>query len=532
MKPVIRVQARRSTVVASSAEVETSHHAASVNARDMRSWGVRRISPDAALMGELDRLAGRADDLARNNGVASGAERTLVDNVIGPRFNCKPTPDRVLLKKDPEWLKDWQQQVEGQWRTYADTVWFDAGLRHTFHDMTRLVVRSLCHAGEALALPLWVRDDSKWKTRMLMIDPARMSTPRGMRDGRNMRMGVEVNPETGAPVAYHIAKSHPNDGRFLLGGPPGPQEWTRVPAYWRFGRARVLHVFEADRVGQSRGRPIVTAVMRQFKMLDHYHREQLRQAVLDSLVFAALKTPMDQATIEEMMGAPREGDRTPMDAYFNMLGEWQPRMEGGTMMTLPPGTELDSFSPTRSPTTIDKFTTVMLRHIATGLNMPYELLFRDFSQTNYSSARAAILEAWRYFLSLRDFVAQHWATPCYELWFEEAVHKGQIPDCTPADYYANQVAWTRCKWIGTGRGWVDPLKEAKAATERINNGTSTMMQEIADQGGDYNEVFEQRALENQRAAELGLPLPHVQTKVSAGPGDEPEETEETIPNAR
>ncbi len=226
--------------------------------------------------------------------------------------------------------------------------------------------------------------------------------------------------------------------------------------------------------------------------------------MLDSLVFAALETPLDHEHIAGLF----EDKGDPMGAYYKAIHEWRVQMRGGAMIPLPPGTQLKPFAPNRQPSAIDAFSTVMLRHIATGLNMPYELIFRDFSKTNYSSARAALLEAWRYFMAVRQYVADHWASIIFDLWFEEAVHRGRIPDCTPADYYANQVAWTRCKWIGSGRGWVDPFKEARASSERLGNGVSTLEDECAEQGRDWREVMEQRAREAQLAQELGLPPPH------------------------
>ncbi len=255
---------------AGTPEVETSHHAASRMARDMMAWNPSRISPDAALLPELETIAARADDLARNNGVASGAERTFVDNVIGPRLTCKPNPNRIRLGKPAEWAREWSAAVEAEWETFANTVWFDAGLRLNFHDATRLVLRGMASAGEALALPLWVEDDSRWRTRIQLVDPARLSNPRRARDTVTLRGGVEINPDTGAPLAYHIQKSHPGDQWRIVGGASG--EWERIPAYHGWGRARVIHLFEPERVGQSRGKPIITAVARQFKMLDHYHR--------------------------------------------------------------------------------------------------------------------------------------------------------------------------------------------------------------------------------------------------------------------
>jgi lambda family phage portal protein len=134
--------------------------------------------------------------------------------------------------------------------------------------------------------------------------------------------------------------------------------------------------------------------------------------------------------------------------------------------------------------------------------MPYELLMKDFSKTNYSSARAALLEAWRYFNARREWFATYWANPVYELWLEEAVARGEVE---APDFYENQAAYSACKWIGSGRGWVDPMKEAQASGERIRNNVSTLEREAAEQGLDWEEVLEQRAREEEFAKSLGLP---------------------------
>jgi lambda family phage portal protein len=134
--------------------------------------------------------------------------------------------------------------------------------------------------------------------------------------------------------------------------------------------------------------------------------------------------------------------------------------------------------------------------------MPYELIFRDFSKTNYSSARALLLEAWRYFSACRQFITDSWCTVVYDLWFEEAVNRGAIPDCKPADFYSRRLAWTRAKWIYAGRGWVDPLKEAQAAGVRMDNNLSSGEDEAAEQGKDIRDVTEQRAREIAHEIEL------------------------------
>jgi hypothetical protein len=89
----------------------------------------------------------------------------------------------------------------------------------------------------------------------------------------------------------------------------------------------------------------------------------------------------------------------------------------------------------------------------------------------------------------------------YELWFEEMVDAGKIE---APGFYDNRTAWTRARWIGPGRGWIDPLKEAQAAELRMDIMVSTLEDECAEQGKDWEEVLEQRAIEEARKKKLGL----------------------------
>jgi capsid protein len=78
------------------------------------------------------------------------------------------------------------------------------------------------------------------------------------------------------------------------------------------------------------------------------------------------------------------------------------------------------------------------------------------------------------------------------------------------DFYENKAAYCRARWIGPGRGWIDPLKEAQAADMRMKIMVSTLEDECAEQGKDWEEVLEQYAEEEARLKELKLTRTEVQ----------------------
>ncbi len=471
---------------------DTAHRAASLTARELSSWRPMAGSPDSDLLEELPTLVSRSRDLARNHGVASGAIQTLVDNVVGTGLRLSALPDYKALGKDKEWADNWSRKTEALWRSWAETTECDASRSLTFTGLTTQMFRSGLINGEALALPLWLPNRGQtFATTIQLIEPDRLGNPSDRVNDANIRGGIEVDAY-GAPLAYWVAKTHPGDQ--LLGVRDASLQYERVPIRTRFGRQRVIHVHDKERTGQSRGKPIFTSIMPLFKMLDHYERSEMQAAVVNAMIAAFIETPMDGESISEMFGGSSED-------YMAARNEWQVKLQGGAVIPIFPGDKVAPFTPSRPNSAYSSFVENILRHIGTGLNLPFELLMKDFSKTNYSSARAALMEAWRYFIGRRHWLATYWAKPVYELWLEEAINKGMIE---APGFYQNKALWCRCKWIGPGRGWIDPVKEAKASKIRLEIGLSTLEDECATQGLDWEEVLEQRAREQTKMRELGL----------------------------
>lgn len=471
---------------------DVAHRAASLSARELASWQPGLGSADADLLDELPTLVSRSRDLTRNHGIAAGAVQTLVDNVVGTGLRLVATPDFRLLGKTKEWADEWSTTVEAHWRVWAESTWCDASRSLTFAGMTTQIFRSGIVNGEALALPLWLPERGMpFASVIQLVEPDRLSNPNGTADNRFLRGGIEID-RYGAPVAYWVRKTHPGDSR--VGMTVAAEEWQRVPAQTSFGRLQVIHVHDKERTGQSRGKPLMTSIMPMFKMLDHYERSELQAAIVNAMIAAFIETPLDAESISEMFGGSSEN-------YLAARNGWEVKLQGGSIIPVFPGDKVAPFTPSRPNSAYGAFVENVLRHIGTGLNLPFELLMKDFSKTNYSSARAALLEAWRYFNGRRQWLATYWAKPVYDLWLEEAVSKGLVE---APDFYENRAGWTRCKWIGPGRGWVDPVKEAQAAQIRMEAGLSTLEDECAAQGLDWEEVLAQRAREKARLKELGL----------------------------
>jgi lambda family phage portal protein len=184
------------------------------------------------------------------------------------------------------------------------------------------------------------------------------------------------------------------------------------------------------------------------------------------------------------------------------------QINGARIPTLAPGEDIKAVSVARPNAAFSPFTHEMLRGLAAVLGISAEQVTWDYSQTNYSSARAAIVESEKTYNRRCAEFNSNVATPVYAAWLEEAMDRKQLPLPSGAPRFIEaRNAYARCRWLGPAKGWVDPVAERSGAILGLDAGFSTLEQECAEQGLDWEENLEQRARERQRMDELGLPHP-------------------------
>ena len=128
---------------------------------------------------------------------------------------------------------------------------------------------------------------------------------------------------------------------------------------------------------------------------------------------------------------------------------------------------------------------------------------------NYSSARSAMLEAWKTLTRRRDDFASGFAQPIFSSFIEELHDIGEVPLPAGApEFLSAKTAYCRAQWMGPGRGWVDPVAEKKGAILGMDSGMSTLEMEVSENvGEDWEELLDQRAREIEAFKERGLPVP-------------------------
>lgn len=476
-----------------SAGPVTAYQAADPMSQELAGWNPPLGSADGDLLHDRSEIVARIRDLARNNGWANGAVRREIDTVIGAGLRLSSKPDYRALGMSAGWAAEWADAVEGQFRLWADDPgrWCDATRHYTLGGLLGMAYRHYVVDGDALAVLQWRPRLGGFATTIRVVDPDRLSNPHDGMDTDTLRGGVEFD-DWDAACAYHIRARHPGD--WYSGRGSDAYVWDRHERETPWGRPLVVHHFDKERDEQSRGVGRLTPVLARLKMLDKYDQVELQAAVLNAILGAYIESPFDH---ELMAGALDDGSFKGYQDTRTAFHEQKALTLGGVRLpTLFPGEKVSFLAASRPNQAFAAFEAQALRNVAAGLGISYEQLSTDWSKTNYSSARAALLETWKTMVSRRRAFAAGFCTPIYVAWMEEAIDRGVVtlPPGGP-DFYQAQAAYCRCNWIGPPRGWVDPVKERQGALLGIAGSLSTLEDEAAEQGKDYQELLAQLRIE-------------------------------------
>jgi lambda family phage portal protein len=175
--------------------------------------------------------------------------------------------------------------------------------------------------------------------------------------------------------------------------------------------------------------------------------------------------------------------------------ELQLELAPGAIYNLPPGKKVETVNPLRSNAQFESFVNTCIMTIASSMGIPKEVLVKKY-ESNYTAARAALLDFWRTVRVYRTEFNTMFNQPVYEQWLSEAVAAGRIDAPGFFDDPAVRQAWCGCLWMGASMGHVDPIKEVTAATMRIANCITTAEQEASEyNGNNFDEIVKQRKKE-------------------------------------
>lgn len=496
---------------------------ASKTARETMLWKPSRLSPDQSINLVKDEADARTTDMAVNDGLSQHAVRIQRNSIVGAqyRLNAKPAY-QVIYGNDSRAAQEYGEELaavaEARFNLAAESndAWFDAGGIMTFSDQVRLVVGSACLSGEAFGATEWIDHDTSrpFKTAIQMVQPGRVCNKDNLPDdnlpgGNRRRRGIITN-RNGKPIAFEVRKHGATEwySNAIL------DEWITVPAKLDWGRDQMLWIRETLQIDQTRGLSEMVAALQHVRMTKRFSEVTLQNAVINASYAASIESELPNHEVIAAMGGGVEGFQGALGVYMTMLqqylaGSENIAIDGAKIPQFFPGTSL-KLTPMGTPGGVGSdFQAALIRHVALTLGVSPSDLSRDFSRVNYSGLKGELAIAERDTNVKKKSWADRWATGVYRLWFEEEMAAGNLPlppGRNRTDFYRPLMkdAYTRCTWIGAGRGQIDEPKETAAALARIDGGLSTYEKEAARLGEDYRELIAQRAKEERQIKSAGL----------------------------
>lgn len=412
-----------------------------------------------------DEARRKARHLERNSEIINSIVYALERNIVGKGFNLQVRSDN----------DDWNNAVEALWQAWSKPGNCDMTGRYSLNELLNMIVRRKAVDGGILAV-ISVDLKDKWPLRVQMFEVDELYNIGNIKSAVNDNPivgGIEVTPY-GKPVAYYIKQNS-----FDSFVEPEP---IRVPA------ERVLFLAEHNRPSEVREMTRFVRTLNKIHDLDEFFEAVSFKQKINAAI-AVWITSSSSGTVGNSLVANATAGATG--------GNTAPgkRIVPGSVNKLAPGEDVRTLVPSGQATELSDYNLAIMRQIAAGQGLSYEMISRDVSQVNYSSARQNLLEDWKVFEQEQKFIIEHFLDRIFEELVNIAVMSGKL--VAPADYYTNPQKYLKHEFIGQGLPWLDPNKEADANKTMLETAQTSLKDIYAKKGKDWEE--ELRQIEKEKA---------------------------------
>lgn len=450
-------------------------------------WQPGSLSPSSIHRMDGRLLRERARDLVINNPLAASAVAAYISNVV----ECGITPK--LKSDDADERMAWSQS----WNQWASKEADCTGMLH-FYELQSLFLEEVIVAGGCLVrfvvVPRGEMRGRRNRAAIELIPEERFADDtdtfvmwKNQRKSENpISRGVEIDMATGRPVAFWVHPTHPNSTEPGFVGDP-----IKIPA------DQAHYAFFKKRIGQYRGWTLLHAAIMHLWKLGYYTDNELMASAIKSC-FSAIITTEDNPDFDGLNDG--DPDDTTVDAYNNKLEKLQP----GIVARLRPGENVQGVGPNTPGGDATPWLMMILRSIASGSDLSYEELARDYSKGSFSSVRAAMNADRKRFRRMQRFVINHFCQPALEHWSRWAAISGQPGFPTVEEFASSGDEYMAVQWRAPGWASVNPREDAEAVAIRLANHTITRERVLAEEGEDFEDTAMQSAREADRLEDLGL----------------------------
>ena len=386
---------------------------------------------------DRDTMRARARWLHENNPIMANIDKAILNNVIGRGIGLQSKTGNKRL----------DDAIEKRFKEWCNSC--DITGRLNFFDMQRLILESRMVDGEIYIYKKITQDGLK--LQLIEADSLYVG------NGNN---GVTID-ENGKPTTYHFSVlQNVNQTAYQS------TKTIDIPAN------QIINYFRIERPTQYRG------------------VSEYKQAILDIKNFSAFQSATVQSaranaeiayTVETERSNEIFGTATHDDEELQEIN-------GLMVYYLRPGEKVSRHNTNAGGAGYGEFITNTVRMIATARNISYELAFRDYSQVNFASSRASLIQDNKRFDYEQSHLETYFLNNIFKEWLEIEVMSGRIKIPTQK-WINNKTDYIQPRWSYPKREWVNPMQDMKAIATEIELNLTTMTDLAHERGRDFEEIL-------------------------------------------
>jgi len=460
--------------------------AASTSPEALRHWrGADNLSADAELLPEIRRtVVGRSRFEVANNGFLGGILQTLADDTIGtgPRLQLYFDDPEYDLDRDDDAERAKLQRREIRFKKYTRQIKLASKLR-----LARL---AKARDGEVFFQKIVnpkIRGVNKIDLVLYETEQVGSETAKDVEEYWKSGVPKEVDgilyDRNGNPSQYRFWRVHPG----AINGVGSLTDFYLVPA------DAVIHYAHISRPGQHRGFPEIAGGLTVFNDLRRYANAVVSAAETAAVISLILETDTipeaDEYDLEDEIN--EDGKRVRQIRFTDVVP-----IAKNAGVALAEGWKAHQLKAEQPTSTYTAFVDAKLNEAARALSMPFNVAKGNSSGYNYASGRLDHQVYHRKIAIERREIEETILDDLFDTW--EQIDRVCFPEDYDFDFSTDHT------WMWDGFSHVDPAKESSAQASRLASGTTTLQEECAANGKDYEVVLRQLGHEAKLKKRYGI----------------------------
>lgn len=436
--------------------------------------GVNATAINSDIEQSLETLVARCRHERYNNPMVEGVLSTWANDVVGQHG---PT---LIVESDDEEYDRVAKQVWDEWFAKCEVTGIPGS------DLLRRLVMQDGDTGDWLQQKIDLSTElpasEPVKTRLLDIDPLRLSSPPQMIGKSNVVMGIERD-RLGRPKTYFVR--NPRD-QFLAPYFDWSLNYDPIPA------GDMLHAFHSREPGQVRGFPRLASCLQEIADLRDFDYQ-----VMDAARTAANNGMLLWTTQPELC------------ADHARVFQGTIRLERQVAKAVPPGYQVSGQTSTQPTAHYIDFRHEKLRSLGRSFQMPLLMVLLSAEDSNFSQSRIDLNVIYQRAVDCEhQWVAGNWLNPLRDMIFREAglaFAAGKTSRDTNPFLLPPRPKNVVMRWGWEPIAQANPVDHTRNQTERIAWGLTSPARELSRENLVEDEVLDSIAKSNKKRAARNLP---------------------------